>query len=228
MDEVERNGQKVACAPKKNLIKKSNLMSSKETIFKKIEAALGDSPKVELPEYDDAILHSPPKLVGDDVWQIFSRNFSAVSGIPMENIQQLIDLLRQEKAELGYCDPALMDAVGHHLVSAGFKVETDYDRDRYDDYQFGITRAAGVIAESGTVILNDETTSNRLAALAPWIHIAVLESGTPIQRTIPDAIAHLGASPNVIWATGPSKTADVEGILIEGVHGPGKQILLKI
>ena len=34
--------------------------------------------------------------------------------------------------------------------------------------------------------------------------------------------------PNIIWVTGPSKTADVEGILIEGVHGPGIQIALLV
>jgi L-lactate utilization protein LutC len=34
--------------------------------------------------------------------------------------------------------------------------------------------------------------------------------------------------PNIIWCTGPSKTADVEGILIEGVHGPGEQIALLV
>lgn len=47
-------------------------------------------------------------------------------------------------------------------------------------------------------------------------------------RTIPDAIAAFGDSPNIIWCTGPSKTADVEGILIEGVHGPGEQIALLV
>ena len=41
-----------------------------------------------------------------------------------------------------------------------------------------------------------------------------------------NAIAAFGDSPNIIWCTGPSKTADVEGILIEGVHGPGEQIAL--
>ena len=35
-------------------------------------------------------------------------------------------------------------------------------------------------------------------------------------------------APNTIWCTGPSKTADVEGILIEGVHGPGEQVALLI
>ncbi len=81
------------------------------------------------------------------------------------------------------------------------------------------------MAETGSLILDDATTSSRLAALAPWIHIAVLAP----ERILPDvgtAIAALGDDPNVIFCTGPSKTADVEGILIEGVHGPGEQVAL--
>jgi L-lactate dehydrogenase complex protein LldG len=68
-------------------------------------------------------------------------------------------------------------------------------------------------------------TSRRLAALAPWVHVAVVERST-IFSDLPAAVAALGTDPNVIWCTGPSKTADVEGILIEGVHGPGAQIAL--
>ena len=74
----------------------------------------------------------------------------------------------------------MYDAIGAPLAAAGLTVETNYDRTRYDDYQFGITRATGAIAESGTVIIDDERTSRRLAALAPWVHVAVLErAGDP-------------------------------------------------
>ena len=58
-----------------------------------------------------------------------------------------------------------------------------------------------------------------------WVHVAVLRR----EQIFPDvsaAIAGLGNDANIIFCTGPSKTADVEGILIEGVHGPGIQIAL--
>ena len=45
---------------------------------------------------------------------------------------------------------------------------------------------------------------------------------------LPAAVSAMPADPNIIWVTGPSKTADVEGILIEGVHGPGIQIALLV
>ena len=61
--------------------------------------------------------------------------------------------------------------------------------------------------------------------LAPWVHVATIRRAQ-IFPDIPAAIAAMPADPNIIWCTGPSKTADVEGILIEGVHGPGVQVAL--
>ena len=199
---------------------------SRAAIFAKIESAnAGLKSKVAYPEYDMSLVHSLPKLEGTDLWEIFARNFSAVNGKPMTAISQLLDFLKRTKQLRGYCDPALHAEIGSHLASAGLTVETEYHRERYDDYQFGITRATGAIAESGTVIIDDNLTSHRLAALSPWVHVAVLKR-SEIHLTIPDAIAAFDESPNIIWCTGPSKTADVEGILIEGVHGPGEQVAL--
>lgn len=181
--------------------------------------------KEALPEYDSSVCLAAPRLAGDDLWELFARNFAAVNGKPMESVQQLAEFLRETGQLRGYCDPALMETVGNKLAETGLTVETVYDRARYDDYLFGITRASGAIAESGTLVIDDHLTSSRLAALSPWVHVAVLERSS-IHRTIPEAISALGESPNIIWCTGPSKTADVEGILIEGVHGPGEQIAL--
>jgi L-lactate dehydrogenase complex protein LldG len=201
---------------------------SRTSIFAKIETAVAAlKTKTPLPEYDVTITHSAPKLEGSDLWGIFCRNFKAVNGKPMSSVDELAEFLKSTQQHHGYCDPALFDAIGSKLAAAGLTVETTYDRSRYDDYQFGITRATGAIAESGTVILDDNRTSHRLAALSPWVHVAVLER-QEIHRAMSDAIAAFGDSPNIIWCTGPSKTADVEGILIEGVHGPGEQIALLV
>jgi L-lactate dehydrogenase complex protein LldG len=202
-------------------------MSSRDAIFSKIRTALGEvKDKADYPDYDSAVVHSKPKLEGTPR-EAFTRNFTAVSGKVIGSLAELAAILQQNGQTRGYCDPSLMAEVGNALVAAGLTVETDYDRRRYEDYQFGITRATGAIAESGSLILDDAHTSDRLAALSPWVHVGVLRE-SEIHRTIPDATAALGPSRNILWATGPSKTADVEGILIEGVHGPGLQLALFI
>lgn len=199
---------------------------SREKILTAIRATTSQiAEKEPLPDYDPAILHSAPKLEGTDLWEIFSRNFSAVNGKPMDSLEALSSFLREGGHLHGYCDPALLEKLRPALPKDVFTVETTFDRTRYEDYQFGITRASGAIAESGSLILDDFKTSDRLAALSPWVHIAVLLRDEII-RTIPEATLAFGDAPNLIWVTGPSKTADVEGILIEGVHGPGEQIAL--
>ena len=200
----------------------------KSEILSKIKAATaGLKTTAPLPDYDVALTHSLPRLEGGDLWEIFARNLTAVHGRPMTSPGEVAAFLKSDGRTHGYCDPAWFDTIGAALTAAGLTVETEYVRERYDDYQFGITRASGAIAESGTLILDDFQTSHRLAALSPWVHVAVLSRDT-IHRTISDAIAAFDDSPNITWCTGPSKTADVEGILIEGVHGPGEQIALLV
>jgi L-lactate dehydrogenase complex protein LldG len=106
-----------------------------------------------------------------------------------------------------------------------FELDSTLARARIDADDLGITRAAGAIAETGTVILDDATTSTRLSALAPWIHVAIVRRAD-IHRSLCAEISALGGAPYVVWCTGPSKTADVEGTLIQGVHGPGEPIAL--
>ena len=162
----------------------------------------------------------------DDLWGLFAQRLKAVNGLALVGVAAAVSHLRERKAFHGYCDPALWPEL-QAAFGPDFTVETSFDRNRVDDYQFGLTRAAGAIAETGSLILTDRGTSSRLGALAPWIHIAAVKR-PEVVRTVGDAVAMLGDDPNVIWVTGPSKTADVEGILIEGVHGPGEQIALLV
>lgn len=197
----------------------------RETILGKVKAALAPLPeRAAMPEYDSAIELARKRQDAGDPRAEFASRLWAVNGELAESPAALAESLRQRGWTKGYCDPVLWPDLQAHF-GADFTVELAFDRSRVDDYQFGITRAVGAIAETGTIILNDATTSSRLAALAPWAHVAVIPAGA-LYADLLQAVAALGTDPNVIWCTGPSKTADVEGILIEGVHGPGAQIAL--
>jgi L-lactate dehydrogenase complex protein LldG len=200
-------------------------MSSREQILSRVRGALAPlTNRAPLPDWERNLVVLRQARGNVDGWTLLSERLRGVNGTPLNSIAELVAYLEKNHYLRGYCDPAIWPLLTESFPST-FGVETEFDRTRVDDYQFGITRAAGAIAETGTVILSDSITSRRLGALTPWVHVAVLRR-EQIFIDIPAAIAALPADPNVIWCTGPSKTADVEGILIEGVHGPGVQAVL--
>jgi L-lactate dehydrogenase complex protein LldG len=176
------------------------------------------------PTYEESDAVTLPATA--NAWTSFVVRLQDAHGRLFTDVGPLGEFLRNQGWTRGYCDPALRAPVGEKL-GAGFTVAYEFNLAVIDEYQFGITRAAGAIAETGTIVLNDATTSARLAALAPWVHIAVLAPGD-LWRDVPSALRHLGNDPNTIWVTGPSKTGDIEGVLVEGVHGPGVQICLRL
>ncbi len=91
------------------------------------------------------------------------------------------------------------------------------------DAEVGLTRADFAIAASGSLVMGSGCGQHRLTSLVPPTNV-VLISPTEIVGTLSEAIQRLPTG-NVVMVTGPSRTADIEGVMVRGVHGPGELLL---
>jgi len=89
----------------------------------------------------------------------------------------------------------------------------------------GITSADYALADTGTLVMLASPAEARLVSLLPPVHIAV----APIGRVLSGLDELFTILPNpaagtssMVLITGPSRTADIEQILVRGVHGPGE------
>ena len=137
---------------------------------------------------------------------------------------------------------AALKGLDESLESAGIEIETAV-QPRTDDTEtaarneaehrtklfeadVGITGSDYAIAETGTVVVHPRSGLSRLVSLAPPRHIAVVRRGTILpsldELFLLESEAHgngtLASSMNLI--TGPSRTGDIEGVIVEGIHGP--------
>jgi L-lactate utilization protein LutC len=90
----------------------------------------------------------------------------------------------------------------------------------------GVTGADWVLAETGSLVLSSRSEGSQLASLAPPIHIAFYLR-RQVLATLEEVLERLLVGPaaqapgrSIVFITGTSRTADIEQILIQGVHGP--------
>jgi L-lactate utilization protein LutC len=91
--------------------------------------------------------------------------------------------------------------------------------------EVGITSADYALADTGTLVMISSLSEARLVSLLPMLHVAVV----PVERILTglDELFTLLPRPadlssSLVLITGPSRTADIEQILVRGVHGPGQ------
>jgi L-lactate dehydrogenase complex protein LldG len=123
---------------------------------------------------------------------------------------------------------ALTDARAAELIVSlradGIESQTTPNDGLLFSVDASITGVSAAIAETGTIVCPSGPGLARGASLIPPVHIAVVS----VEQLLPDLYDYLAAfndvaalPTNANLITGPSKTADIEGILITGVHGPG-------
>lgn len=201
------------------------MVDDREELYRAVREAVAPlSEKTPYPEWEASLAVSRTSDITEP-WETFRSRFETAHGVFFDQVDSLAKFLKEKECLKGYVDAGLMDVFASALE--GFSLTQKWNRKEVDSYDFTITQASGVIAETGTLVLKDHGSVSRLAAVAPWVHVAVV-SATNIFETVEDAIREFGSDPSIIFVTGPSKTADVEGILIEGVHGPGVQACFRI
>ena len=116
--------------------------------------------------------------------------------------------------------------------------ENSFDRTRLRNSMaqvpLSITGAEYLIAESGTIVSVAGPQASRQISLLPSIHV-VLATPQQISPNMAELFLEIQRTHGtklpgsaLTFITGPSRTADIEKVLIKGVHGPMRLVLIMV
>jgi len=126
---------------------------------------------------------------------------------------------------------ALTLAVCDALGLAPLIVDDTFDKNALETCDAGITECDALVAQTGSVLVTSRSAGGRALSVLPPHHI-VLARRDQMVPDLPAAFALVkrkyGADfPSMIsFITGPSRTGDIERILVLGAHGPKKLTIL--
>lgn len=83
-----------------------------------------------------------------------------------------------------------------------------------------LTTCAAAVADSGTLVLDAGPGQGRRAAtLLPDLHVCVV-AADQVVSSLPEVMPLADPGRPLTWISGPSATADIEMVRVQGVHGP--------
>ncbi|HTK37020.1 MAG TPA: lactate utilization protein [Pyrinomonadaceae bacterium] len=165
----------------------------------------------------------------------FKENLEAVAGKcrivsgEQEAADAIQDIFNELKPRtIAVSDSASVDALLNR-ISTDATVLQHASKSELFDCGVGITTAQLAIAETGTLVLESGRERSRLTSLLPPVHICVLDAKN-IRGTMGEIlqIVQNDLSRTVTFATGPSRTSDIELTLAIGVHGPRELYVIVI
>ena len=215
-------------------------MSSRDAILGRIRKELAADKPVELPPVAEVWPRLKP--TPDQMATRFAQELEAVHGetircSSMEDARRkLADLMdRGGYPQLGAIDrPVCRELVADLPVDRVAWAQSDWTPTGMADLPLGIVPADYLLADTGSAMIACHKAEERLMCYLPPACVVVGRTSQLFEH-LPaawDSIAPAVAKPDLrgefVFVTGPSRTADIEKILILGVHGPKRLIVLII
>jgi L-lactate dehydrogenase complex protein LldG len=197
--------------------------STKENILKKIRQALIDPTPVPFPQSEgNSSVYAEP---GQDYDIEFAENFGRIQGKFLycanreEMIAQLTQLVSQQGWTQVFCReqsllPMLRESLKGLLIA-----------EELSEADVSITACEALVARTGSILMSSAQDSGRTVSIYAPVHICIAFTDQLVYD-IRDGLEMLNEKyknkiPSFItFASGPSRTADIEKTLVVGVHGP--------
>jgi L-lactate utilization protein LutC len=203
---------------------------SREDILQRTRAALGRNagqppepvppPRIRIPEAGiDARIAS----LFANIENLAGKTLCATS---QAEARRYVSQLIGEQPAVASCAPFLRECGIADLPTVRTKFDSAEElRAACASAAFGITSADYALADTGSLVLFSSPEEARMISLLPPVHVAVVPREkilTGLDELLTEVPLPADRSSSMILITGPSRTADIEQILVRGVHGPGE------
>lgn len=124
-------------------------------------------------------------------------------------------------------------AVATGLPCEIWVVDTGFDKRRLEGCDAGLTNCEALVAQTGSILVSSSVNGGRALSILPHVHVVIARKDQ-IVGDLTDAFAllrerHGSHLPSMLsFITGPSRTGDIERILVLGAHGPKELIVLLV
>jgi L-lactate dehydrogenase complex protein LldG len=122
---------------------------------------------------------------------------------------------------------------GDGAVTADLTADASLRKDALAACDAGITGCDALVAQTGSILVSSATCGGRSLSVLPPVHV-VVAAPEQIVATLADAFdalreRHGEALPSMLsFITGPSRTGDIERILVLGAHGPKELFVILV
>lgn len=200
-----------------------NISPAKENILKRIRKALSHSTPLPFPKSEGSDSVYKPAM--EEATVEFAEQFSKLQGrfvycINRQELAfQLSSLARKMDWQKIYC---LEDQL---LQQAGVSLDDRLVKTGLADCDVSITGCECLVARTGSVVMSAAQLSGRTTSVYAPVHICIAYANQLVYdvkdalQLVKDKYGNQLPS-QITFATGPSRTADIEKTLVVGVHGP--------
>jgi L-lactate dehydrogenase complex protein LldG len=157
-----------------------------------------------------------------------------VSGL--EAAAEAIAALARDRGwqRLAYHGHPLVEPLAAKASCQTYRVDADgCDKRALEACDAGITACEALVSQTGSILVSSGSCGGRGLSILPHVHI-VIATVDQIVPTLGDALhmakqRHAGRLPSMLsFITGPSRTGDIERILVLGAHGPKELVVFLV
>ncbi|MCB9503906.1 MAG: lactate utilization protein [Deferribacteres bacterium] len=215
-------------------------MSSRDRILQNLQVPNSLKKESSQPFQDSSIYSDYPEKTKEELIEAFRAHFLALNGeffhvrSKEEAAERVAELLHSVEGNRYLVDS---NPLCRDIFSSVPELEKQFDditktsleAMEFAEYSIGLTSADFLVARTGSIVLRSSIAAGRRLSVLPPLHIVV----ATVEQIVPSLDAALQNSEfrNGEWSygtiiTGPSRTSDIEKILVLGAHGPKRLALI--